>query len=172
MAFNFIGKRIRLQVTEIFRVLLPALYTVSNVLTEMYFLRPLKKRLHFPASFIDSSSAYISANIIHDDAPLPFSFVPSFRFRPFFVQLQFSLSSSLSLRSGFPLATATAAAQSTPLAPVSLILSARFTSGIRSSKQINCTTPLELIGEPRDSRRKLSTQVHRVFHRFPSRIVH
>lgn len=31
--------------------------------------------------------------------------------------------------------------------PVSLILSARFTSGIRSSKQINCATPLELIGE-------------------------
>lgn len=31
--------------------------------------------------------------------------------------------------------------------PVSLILSARFTSGIRSSKQINYATPLELIGE-------------------------
>lgn len=36
---------------------------------------------------------------------------------------------------------------SAPTVPVSLILSARFTRSIRSSKQINRATPLELIGE-------------------------
>lgn len=53
--------------------------------------------------------------------------------------------SLVSPRFGFP--STTAASSQTPPIPVSLILSARFTSGIRSPKQINCAAPLELIGE-------------------------
>lgn len=90
---------------------------------------------------------YVFANIIYD-ATLFHSASPcrlSNRFS--YTVVEFSLSSSLSLRSGFPLVTTTAAVWSTPPVPVSLILSARFTSSIRSSKQINCATPLELIGE-------------------------
>lgn len=76
---------------------------------------------------------------------LSFGFAPS-RFRAVFrVQSQFSSPLQFSSRFSFPLVTATAA----PVPPlaVSLILSARFTSGVRGSKQINCATPLELIGE-------------------------
>lgn len=112
--------------------------------TESLFFKTAKEDFSFyrliPLTYVSIlfTDVFISSLFSFIPSRFRFSYSHNFLYSPAISSLWFPFSNrDGGGSSGYPL----------PAYPVSLILSARFTSGIRSSKQINCATPLELIGE-------------------------